>query len=736
MPEIQMFPVTPGLVQSANVVGAPNAAIALDLSSASWVQFFFSALPSICDIAFPNPDIPPNAMIYGIAPLVGYDSGVGTLDFFGSVVSNGVFQTSFHITGGSWTGVTFHTGSYITSSPSGQAWSDTEADTFFVRLSSNHNSTTEPRILVSTVFIKYYNQPAVSNVGPTPSTNFGRPTIFWSFTGDTLPQAWYHVKVFSQAQYNAPGFSPDTSNAVWDSNIVPSSFPNRQIDVELTDGHYRWYVRAAQNVAGRQHWSEWAFAQSELNRPPSTPNLISPASGSKQDLSQGPLLVWEYNHPSFGEQQASFAIRRKTTGAYEYWNHATQSWSVTEIWNAVPNAFSYDFPPGSWPNGPTYFWSVNTRDPSAQQSGYANDFSLEGDAPPSVTLTGPAAIVEDTTRPFISWSYTDPDGDPQEQYHVKVYTALDLFLGNEEAVVWDSGVNAGAEAIKQVAVHLQNLETYVALVRAFADGQWSVWTPSTPFQIDLTPPQAPGMTVTLEELDGRVKIDLLAHNNLLTDKQSDFETGVAGWEVEANTVLDQSQAQAFHGVSSLRLTRDTTAAAMIVRTSQGGSGVRVFSGITYTAWVRMRASATGRTCQLSIVWFDENGAVLSTTSASSITDSTAVWTPVSVQALAPAGATYAALRVTVLAPGSGEQHYLDGAFFGPGTVAQTSTWNKGGWLRFAYSIEYSDDGGVTWFPVRGAFSEPAFADQSFSVYDYEIIPRVERRYRAFTIAEV
>lgn len=41
---------------------------------------------------------------------------------------------------------------------------------------------------------------------------------------------------------------------------------------------------------------------------------------------------------------------------------------------------------------------------------------------PEVDVTGPTTPVEDTTRPVITWDYTDPEDDPQAAYRVKVFT--------------------------------------------------------------------------------------------------------------------------------------------------------------------------------------------------------------------------------------------------------------------------------------------------------------------------
>jgi len=78
--------------------------------------------------------------------------------------------------------------------------------------------------------------------------------------------------------------------------------------------------------------------------------------------------------------------------------------------------------------------------------------------------------------------------------------------------------------------------------------------------------------------------------------------------------------------------------------------------------------------------------------------------------------------------GAGEVHYLDKVDIGPGS---TAPWTIGGFAaNGAYTIEASEDGGVTWRTVRGGpFTVDSAADQAISVYDYERTPGVTASYR-------
>jgi len=736
-PELEFFPTSSSGSLLINLVGAANAHTALDASTASWVQMIAGAGVSQVDLGFADPTLPLDAMVYGVRVHVYYDTGNGTTNFSGQVISTGlIVQTSFTRTSNQ-SGTPIHLdGAYVTSSPTGLDWQESELAIMAVRLTDNHAGSTLPRIMSAALRILYYNKPSAAFVGPSGSTNNGSPVITWTFQGDGLPQGWYELKVFSAAQVAANGFDPNTSLSTWESSIVPSSAQQRQVGINLPDGVYFFYVRAAQNVAGRQHWSDWNLTSLVIDRPPNIPTLLAPAPGSKEDLSGGPTVQWNYTHPSPGSPQAAWALRRKFASLYEYWRVSDSTWQSSIQWNGGALG-TFNFPPGSWPNGVVYNWSINTRDADLDESGFANDSTVEGDGPPVVTITSPSGTITDTTRPFVRWNFTDPEGDPQEQYQVKVFTVTSLFLGADplsDDGVWNSGVIAGTETTKQIAVHLENLTSYLAYVRVFADGQWSAWTVGPLFDINLTPPLAPALTVTLDDPNGRVLLSLVGHNNLLTQNQADFEAGTIGWEDQSNSVLSQEIVQHFNGLAALRVTRGGIGGNMAVRTLAGSLGFRVNPGTLYTARARFRANTTGRSIQLAVNWYNAAGASIGTSNTVSGTDTNSAWTELAVEVTPPANTVFGALLAIILAPAASEVHFLDTALVAPGTLAQTA-WNKGGWLQFAYTIEYSNDG-LLWLPVRGAYNEPADVEQKLNVFDYEIIPRVLRRYRAFTVAQV
>jgi hypothetical protein len=109
-------------------------------------------------------------------------------------------------------------------------------------------------------------QPTTNAIGPTGTETTSRPSIEWMHTPGTDggEQAAWQVRVFSQAQYTAPNFSPETSYATWEStgNTAVSSTITGLLAHNTA---YRAYVRTAQRVGGVLHWAEYDFVSFSID---------------------------------------------------------------------------------------------------------------------------------------------------------------------------------------------------------------------------------------------------------------------------------------------------------------------------------------------------------------------------------------------------------------------------------------------------------------------------------------
>lgn len=99
--------------------------------------------------------------------------------------------------------------------------------------------------------------------------------------------------------------------------------------------------------------------------------------------------------------------------------------------------------------------------------------------PPTATVTAPTGTVL-TTTPTVTWTYSDPESNPQSQYQVKIFSLAQYSIGgfNPETSpnTWDSGVTAGAATSRVVGTPLVGAvyRSYVKVSDANAGfGAWS-----------------------------------------------------------------------------------------------------------------------------------------------------------------------------------------------------------------------------------------------------------------------
>ena len=304
----------------------------------------------------------------------------------------------------------------------------------------------------------------------------------------------------------------------------------------------------------------------------------------------------------------------------------------------------------------------------------------------AVTQTGHTT----TTRPTVSWAYSDADNDAQTVYRVKVFSAAQYGAGGFDpetaAATWDSGELFGNAGQAVVGADLVNGVTYKAYVKtgqAWPTGVpwYSAWALSAAFTMSLVPPPTPRLSVTSDSAVPAVRnlLQVLADLNVLTADQSSSEVAVGSWPGLVNMAAPtRTTAQAKSGVAST-LMSSSAAGTMSMTTASGTSGFPVRPGDQWTASCSFRAAVSARTCKVYLVWYKRDGTASATPTSGSAgaADSTGAWVTQTVTATVPADAQFAAVRCEVAATGAGaEVHYADetGAWTGPGTA-----WTPGGW---------------------------------------------------------
>lgn len=124
-----------------------------------------------------------------------------------------------------------------------------------------------------------FDPPTAIAVGPTGALSDNTPTVQFTLAVDdaaTETIAYARLRVFSEAQYSAGGFNPETSPAYWDSgNRTPTSMAITTI--VLPAGNWRAYVAGIQAVSPGLPWTgqPTAFGGASLDFPDiSTPQVV------------------------------------------------------------------------------------------------------------------------------------------------------------------------------------------------------------------------------------------------------------------------------------------------------------------------------------------------------------------------------------------------------------------------------------------------------------------------------
>ncbi len=168
----------------------------------------------------------------------------------------------------------------LTSSPTGEAWSQTSIDNLVVKFLDNAE-TSGDRSSLYEVYVDVVTtaQPTVTVTAPSGTvTDTTFPSITWTYADtDGDPQSAYEIKVFDSTTYSATGFSPDTSTATVDTGVVASTNDGATLEGDLADGTtYRAYVKVAQLVNGQNYFSDWAYSQFTIDvDAPATPLITA-----------------------------------------------------------------------------------------------------------------------------------------------------------------------------------------------------------------------------------------------------------------------------------------------------------------------------------------------------------------------------------------------------------------------------------------------------------------------------
>ena len=168
---------------------------------------------------------------------------------------------------------------------------------------------------------------------------------------------------------------------------------------------------------------------------PYAASLLSPISGTYEDLSSQPTFSWQYNPGQGGLTQLGWTFEVLVNGGSTqmFWNATTGVWQTRQVINtdspdvgvltSVGNVWSYQFPAGAFANGNAYQWAVACKD--ANGLGVPSLYSLvTGQMPPVVAVFVPPNTGTVTTAcPVITWTVALAPGASQLTYEVVICAA-------------------------------------------------------------------------------------------------------------------------------------------------------------------------------------------------------------------------------------------------------------------------------------------------------------------------
>jgi hypothetical protein len=359
---------------------------------------------------------------------------------------------------------------------------------------------------------------------------------------------------------------------------------------------------------------------------------------------------------------------------------------------------------------------------------------------PSVSIS-PLGTLTNTTAPLFTFTNTDADGDAIDRLDFKIFSLAQYTAPTFSPTTsgsWYSesralSVAAGGQfTVRTDNANLFNSTSYRIYYRIRQqkdqiqlDWQWAA------FSIQLDAPVAPTLTVTPSNSDASMQFTVTSKDNILLAETSSAEgSSTLGWAAGANTTFSSAASGlSMNGTRLFQLIRGTgTGTASIV--SALANAPVVAPSTQYTAMAWFRANTVTRSCRIIMTWYDASGAVISTVTGSSVTNTTGGWTQATAQGTSPSNAAKVGLELDILACASGEFQFIDQIGVFPGN---TSSWSLGGYADGStVFVQYSLDGGINWQPIRnGSFVGWPTPARSATLKWYEAPPGQLVSYRAF-----
>lgn len=293
---------------------------------------------------------------------------------------------------------------------------------------------------------------------------------------------------------------------------------------------------------------------------------------------------------------------------------------------------------------------------------------------PVIAGTAPNAN-STTTRPTFSWSYSDPDGDTQERWRVKVFTAAQIaasgFDPNTSTPTVDTGEMFGSATSWTCTTDLQNgiaYRAYIFVGDANSGGRYAPVTSAGPYAyttIVISAPAVPTLSVVTDAANKREVITVTDRQNILSANDATFETSAGSWVNHYG--LDAASARLAYGSAvDGAYVFDIKSGATDFNYAKAGPYTYQFTaGRTYSGAISFRPLTNARSVRCEIWWYDGTGTPISSTVGPAVTSVSGAWTRAFVTGVAPANTASAWIFATVIGAPLAEHHYIDAATLVP-----------------------------------------------------------------------
>jgi len=288
---------------------------------------------------------------------------------------------------------------------------------------------------------------------------------------------------------------------------------------------------------------------------------------------------------------------------------------------------------------------------------------------PVVSSVAPSGSIT-TQTPTISWTWTDPDGDAQDRYYVKIFTQAATLVAGFSPDYAASSVNSGTvysadtQWVVTTALPSGVYWAYVKAADSGSNGRFSAWSSST-FTVAGDPPNAPVLvSATADPTVGRVALVVRQQDNMLAVQQATGDatatTEPVRWVGVTNTGTPAVNSSTGVVGNSIRFTVTSAGAATVRTTGTGINGIPVSASLAVAWSGKVKAGSAAGTSHLDLRVYDSSGTDLGTTGrvGSTVTNSTSYQTS-SGTATLPANAAYVALEWVLASATAGQVYDVD-----------------------------------------------------------------------------